>query len=76
MLPLLLLLACILYAVHAQLTFPLSDVSWTISSPALNRTVPGHLPSHVHLDLLKAGVIGKCLGRSILVKHEANTPDR
>ncbi|KAE8151409.1 glycoside hydrolase superfamily [Aspergillus avenaceus] len=36
---------------------PLSNEKWTLSSSALNRTVPGHLPSHAHLDLLKAGVI-------------------
>ncbi|RDW81477.1 beta-mannosidase mndA [Aspergillus mulundensis] len=35
----------------------LSDVKWTLSSPALNITVPASLPSHVHLDLFKAGVI-------------------
>ncbi|PLB55349.1 putative beta-mannosidase [Aspergillus steynii IBT 23096] len=47
-----------LSAIHAQIIVPLSDEKWTISSPALNQTVPGYLPSHVHLDLLKAGVIG------------------
>ncbi|KAL4908767.1 hypothetical protein BDW74DRAFT_173998 [Aspergillus multicolor] len=35
----------------------LSDVKWTLSSSALNTTVPGSLPSQVHLDLFKAGVI-------------------
>ncbi|KAK1149194.1 hypothetical protein N8T08_006414 [Aspergillus melleus] len=55
--PLLLLLFCILSAIQAQTILPLSDAKWTISSPTLNRTVPGYLPSHVHLDLLKAGVI-------------------
>ncbi|KAL4743940.1 glycoside hydrolase superfamily [Aspergillus similis] len=35
----------------------LSDVKWTLSSPALNSTVPASLPSQAHLDLLNAGVI-------------------
>jgi beta-mannosidase len=38
--------------------YDLGKLGWTLSSPALNRTVPGHLPSQVHLDLLRAGVIG------------------
>jgi beta-mannosidase len=37
----------------------LSNVKWILSSEALNRTVPGYLPSQAHLDLLKAGVIGE-----------------
>jgi beta-mannosidase len=37
----------------------LSDVKWTLSSSALNSTVPASLPSQAHLDLLNAGVIGK-----------------
>ncbi|KAL3471534.1 glycoside hydrolase superfamily [Aspergillus californicus] len=35
----------------------LSRVSWTVSSPAINYTVPGSLPSQVHLDLFNAGAI-------------------
>ncbi|KAL5000101.1 glycoside hydrolase superfamily [Aspergillus recurvatus] len=35
----------------------LSDVKWTLSSPALNTTVPASIPSQAHLDLLNAGVI-------------------
>ncbi|KAL4929078.1 beta-mannosidase mndA [Aspergillus undulatus] len=35
----------------------LSTVGWTLSSPALNTTVPANLPSQAHLDLLEAGVI-------------------
>ncbi|KAL7784308.1 glycoside hydrolase family 2 protein [Trichoderma ceciliae] len=42
--------------VNAQSIFNLSDVSWTVSN-GVNATVPGKLPSHVHLDLLAAGVI-------------------
>lgn len=30
---------------------------WTLSSNPKNVTVPGYVPSHVHLDLLKADVI-------------------
>ncbi|KAL4935656.1 hypothetical protein BDV06DRAFT_123949 [Aspergillus oleicola] len=35
----------------------LSAVEWTLSSSAINTTVPATLPSQVHLDLYKAGVI-------------------
>lgn len=52
------ILASTLPAGLGQQVTDLSDQLWTVGSPALNRTVPGHLPSHVHLDLLKAGVIG------------------
>ncbi|PKY03061.1 beta-mannosidase mndA [Aspergillus campestris IBT 28561] len=52
------ILASSLSAGLGQHVTDLSDQIWTVSSPALNRTVPGYLPSHVHLDLLKAGVIG------------------
>ncbi|PLN77271.1 beta-mannosidase mndA [Aspergillus taichungensis] len=51
------LIASSLPAGLGQHVTDLSDQIWTVSSPALDRTVPGHLPSHVHLDLLKAGVI-------------------
>ncbi|GES64311.1 beta-mannosidase [Aspergillus terreus] len=37
--------------------YDLGKLGWNLSSPALNRTVPAHLPSQVHLDLLRAGVI-------------------
>lgn len=35
----------------------LSDSSWTLSSIPRNITVPGKVPSQVHLDLFAAGVI-------------------
>lgn len=35
----------------------LGGSEWTLSSKPPNVTVPGFVPSHVHLDLLKAGVI-------------------
>jgi beta-mannosidase len=44
-------------SVAGQHVVDLSGDDWTVSSAALNRTVPGHLPSQVHLDLFKAGVI-------------------
>ncbi|KAI9369333.1 glycoside hydrolase superfamily [Aspergillus egyptiacus] len=42
------------WASHVQ---DLGEVAWTLSSPAINFTVPASLPSQAHLDLLKAGVI-------------------
>ncbi|KAH1395714.1 hypothetical protein KXW65_009110 [Aspergillus fumigatus] len=44
-------------SVVGQHVVDLSGDGWTLSSTALNRTVPGHLPSQVHLDLFEAGVI-------------------
>jgi beta-mannosidase len=49
-------LSLVASCVSAQSIFNLSDVSWTVSN-SVNATVPGKLPSHVHLDLLAAGVI-------------------
>jgi len=37
----------------------LSGNKWTLSSPVLNSTVPASLPSQVHLDLYRAGIISK-----------------
>ncbi|THC97484.1 hypothetical protein EYZ11_003018 [Aspergillus tanneri] len=51
------LLASIVPAALAQNVRDLSREKWTLSSPVLEHTVPGNLPSHVHLDLLKAGEI-------------------
>ena len=45
-------------ATFGQHVLDLSGDAWIASSKALNISVPGHLPSHVHLDLLAAGVIG------------------
>jgi beta-mannosidase len=45
-------------SVAGQHVVDLSGDGWTLSSTVLNRTVPGHLPSQVHLDLFAAGVIG------------------
>ena len=36
----------------------LSGAAWTVSSKALNISVPGQMPSQVHLDLYAAKVIG------------------
>ncbi|XHG08547.1 hypothetical protein AWENTII_011644 [Aspergillus wentii] len=46
-----------LSSVLAQHVRDLSGDGWTLSSRALNKTVPGRLPSHAHLDLFEAGVI-------------------
>ncbi|CAG7996571.1 unnamed protein product [Penicillium salamii] len=40
-----------------QNVIDLSGDGWTVSSSALNISVPGHVPSHAHLDLFAAGVI-------------------
>lgn len=42
-----------------QNVLDLSGDGWTVSSKALNISVPGHVPSQVHLDLLAANVIGE-----------------
>lgn len=48
----------------AQNVIDLSGDGWTVSSDALNISVPGRIPSQAHLDLFAAGVIGEwfCLG--------------
>ncbi|GLB09844.1 hypothetical protein AtubIFM57258_005773 [Aspergillus tubingensis] len=51
------LLAPTLPVALGQYVQDLSSVQWTLSSRALNRTVPAEFPSQVHLDLLRAGVI-------------------
>jgi hypothetical protein len=45
-------------AVQAAYVIDLSNVNWTVSCSALNISVPGSMPSQVHLDLYDAGVIG------------------
>lgn len=47
--------------VLAQKVVDLTGDGWTVSSKALNISVPGKLPSQVHLDLLAANAIGKFL---------------
>lgn len=42
-----------------QNVIDLSGDGWTVSSSALNISVPGRVPSQAHLDLLAAGVIGE-----------------
>jgi beta-mannosidase len=44
----------------AQNVIDLSGDGWTVSSDALNISVPGRVPSQAHLDLFAAGVIGEC----------------
>lgn len=45
--------------VLGQRVLDLSGDGWTVKSKALNISVPGHLPSQVHLDLLAAKTIGE-----------------
>ena len=52
-------LPAIIQTVLAQNVVDLSGDGWTVSSKALNISVPGRLPSQAHLDLLAAKVIGR-----------------
>lgn len=47
--------------VLAQKVIDLTGDGWTVRSKALNISVPGKLPSQVHLDLLAAKAIGEFL---------------
>lgn len=53
------LLPAVAHNVLAQNVIDLSGDGWTVSSKALNISVPGNLPSQAHLDLYAAGVIGE-----------------
>lgn len=44
--------------VAARNVIDLSQQAWTLSNPGMNISVPGKVPSHVHLDLYRAEVIG------------------
>ncbi|KAJ5983860.1 hypothetical protein N7481_005959 [Penicillium waksmanii] len=48
--------------VLSQNVVDLSGDGWTVSSKALNISVPGHLPSQAHLDLYAANVIERYYG--------------
>lgn len=48
-----------IHAVLAQKVIDLGGANWTLSSRALNISVPGRLPSQAHLDLLAAKEIGQ-----------------
>lgn len=52
-------LPAIIQTVLAQNVVDLSGDGWTVSSKALNISVPGRLPSQAHLDLYAAKVIGR-----------------
>lgn len=52
-------LSSALPATLAQNVIDLSGDGWTVSSSALNISVPGRVPSQAHLDLFAAGIIGK-----------------
>lgn len=53
------LLPTIAQTVLGQHVIDLSGDGWTVSSKALNISVPGRLPSQAHLDLYAANVIGE-----------------
>ncbi|KAG6009432.1 hypothetical protein E4U21_002347 [Claviceps maximensis] len=48
----------VLQRVHASRFIDLSEQKWRLQSLPMNISVPGRVPSHVHLDLLEAQVIG------------------
>lgn len=52
-------LPSILSTTLGQNVLDLSGDGWTVSSKALNVSVPGLVPSQAHLDLLAANVIGE-----------------
>jgi beta-mannosidase len=43
--------------VTAQKVIDLSTAQWTVSNPVYNISIPGSVPSQVHLDLYREGVI-------------------
>ena len=53
------MLPSILSITLGQNVLDLSGDGWTVSSKALNVSVPGRVPSQAHLDLLAANVIGE-----------------
>ena len=52
------LLPALLPVALCQTVVDLSTSSWTLQNLDLNISVPGSLPSHAHLDLYAAQVIG------------------
>ena len=52
------LLLLLLSSVSAQKVINLSGSDWTLQNLPLNISVPGSVPSQVHLDLYAAQVIG------------------
>jgi beta-mannosidase len=43
---------------RAQTIFDLAETGWTVNNYAMNISVPGGVPSQVHLDLFEGRVIG------------------
>lgn len=56
------LLLLLLSSVSAQKVINLSGRDWTLQNSPLNISVPGSVPSHAHLDLYAAQVIGDPYG--------------
>jgi beta-mannosidase len=52
-------LPSVLQTTFGKNVLDLSGEGWTVSSKALNITVPGRVPSQAHLDLLAANIIGE-----------------
>ena len=53
-----LLSSAVASAASARNVVDLSGNGWTLENPELNVSVPGSVPSHAHLDLYKAQIIG------------------
>lgn len=62
---------CFLSGINALNLLDLSTQKWTLSSPTLNISVRGKVPSQVHLDLFEAGVIGDPYVSSLSISHFA-----
>ncbi|KAJ5129510.1 uncharacterized protein N7515_005549 [Penicillium bovifimosum] len=67
-----LLLALIPGTTLGQTVLDLNSDGWTVSSKALNISVPGRVPSQVHLDLLAANVIGNATLPYVVCYHGLN----
>lgn len=62
-----------LVAAKEQRVRDFAATNWTVTNEYGNITVPGKYPSHVHLDLYAAGVIGKsrsCYARQLIANLE------
>lgn len=69
-------LPSILPTTLGQNVLDLSGDGWTVSSKALNVSVPGRVPSQAHLDLLAANFIGESsLIENIHLSNERKTDE-
>jgi beta-mannosidase len=55
---------------HASNVLDLTSQSWRLSNDAMNISVRGRVPSHVHLDLYEARAIGDPYVDQTIAEHE------